>query len=157
MFAHDYVRKAILRARVAAGGCLSACSSWHVLRSAGLGPLRPALSPALLGASAYERMQRSSRDGGIVVRSLLHFSDRLTMPTLVSVILVAIRDRISAPAQPRIWTPEDSPDLGPRTAVDQALHRLVASRSLRRITHGFYGSPQHNWLTGKLTYPNRAT
>jgi hypothetical protein len=35
-----------LRARAAAGGCFRACSSWHVLRRAGLGPLRPALSPA---------------------------------------------------------------------------------------------------------------
>ena len=34
-----------LRARAAAGGCFRACSSWHVLRRAGLGPVRPALSP----------------------------------------------------------------------------------------------------------------
>lgn len=40
-----------MRARAAAGGCLRACSSGHVLRNAGLGPLRPTLSPALLGAS----------------------------------------------------------------------------------------------------------
>ena len=33
-----------LRARAAAGGCFRACLSWHVLRNAGLGPLRPALS-----------------------------------------------------------------------------------------------------------------
>jgi hypothetical protein len=66
----------------------------------------------------------------------------------------AIRDRISGPAQPRVWTPEDFADLGPRTAVDQALHRLVASRSLRRIARGFYDTPQDNRLTGKPTYPN---
>jgi len=35
-----------------------------------------------------------------------------------SSIPAAIRDRISAPAQPRVWTPEDFADLGPRTAVD---------------------------------------
>ena len=46
------------------------------------------------------------------------------MSTPASSIPVAIRDRISAPAQPRVWTPEDFADLGPRTAVDQALHRL---------------------------------
>jgi Family of unknown function (DUF6088) len=69
-------------------------------------------------------------------------------------IPAAIRDRISASAQPRVWTPEDFVDLGPRTAVDQALHRLVASRSLRRIARGFYDTPQDNRLTGKPTYPN---
>ena len=36
-----------LRARAAAGGYLRACASWHVLRSAGLRPLRPALSSTL--------------------------------------------------------------------------------------------------------------
>ena len=76
------------------------------------------------------------------------------MATPASSIPVAIRDRISAPAQPRVWTPEDFADLGPRTAVDQALHRLVASRSLRRIARGFYDVPQDNRLTGKPTYPN---
>lgn len=76
------------------------------------------------------------------------------MSTLASSIPAAIRDRISAPAQPRVWTPEDFADLGPRTAVDQALHRLVASRNLRRIARGFYDVPQDNRLTGKPTYPN---
>ena len=76
------------------------------------------------------------------------------MSTPAFSIPAAIRDRISAPAQPRVWTPEDFADLGPRTAVDQALHRLVASRSLRRIARGFYDTPQDNRLTGKPTYPN---
>jgi hypothetical protein len=70
------------------------------------------------------------------------------MSTPASSIPIAIRDRISAPAQPRVWTPEDFADLGPRTAVDQALHRLVASRKLRRIARGFYDTPQDNRLTG---------
>jgi hypothetical protein len=63
------------------------------------------------------------------------------MSTPASSIPAVIRDRISAPAQPRVWTLEDFADLGPRTAVDQALHRLVASRSLRRIARGFYDTP----------------
>jgi hypothetical protein len=74
--------------------------------------------------------------------------------TQASSIPAAIRDRIANPAQPRVWTPEDFADLGPRTAVDQALHRLVASRNLRRIARGFYDTPQDNRLTGKPTYPN---
>lgn len=66
----------------------------------------------------------------------------------------AIRDRISALAKPHIWTPDDFADLGPRTAVDQALHRLVASKHLRRIARGLYDTPQPNRLMGKPTYPD---
>lgn len=51
------------------------------------------------------------------------------------------RNRASGPRR-------TSADLGPRTAVDQALHRLVASRDLRRIACGFYDIPQDNRLTG---------
>jgi hypothetical protein len=76
------------------------------------------------------------------------------VPTPASSTSAAIRDRISAPAQPRVWTPEDFADSGPRAAVDQALHRLVASRDLRRIARGFYDTPQDNPLTGKPTHPN---
>jgi hypothetical protein len=76
------------------------------------------------------------------------------MSTQASSIPAAIRDRTSASVQPHVWTPEDFADLGPRTAVDQALHRLVASKSLRRIARGFYDIPRDNRLTGKPTYPN---
>jgi hypothetical protein len=76
------------------------------------------------------------------------------MPNPQSSIPAAIRDRISSPAKPRVWTPDDFVDLGPRTAVDQALHRLVASKHLRRIARGLYDTPRPNRLTGKLTYPD---
>jgi hypothetical protein len=76
------------------------------------------------------------------------------MSTPTSSIPSAIRYRISAPAQPRVWTPEDFADLGPRTAVDKALHRLIASRDLRRIARGFYDIPRDNRPTGKPTHPN---
>ena len=52
-------------------------------------------------------------------------------------------------ARGHVWTPDDFADLGPRTAVDQALHRLVASKHLRRIARGLYDTPQPNPLTGK--------
>jgi hypothetical protein len=76
------------------------------------------------------------------------------MSNPTSSIPAAIRDRISASPHPRVWTPEDFADLGPRNAVDQALHRLVASSDLRRIARGFYDTPHDNALTGKPTYPN---
>ena len=76
------------------------------------------------------------------------------MSTLAFSIPAAIPDRISAPAQPRVWTPKDFADLGPRIANDQALHRLVASRNLRRIARGFYDISEDNRLTEKPTYPN---
>jgi hypothetical protein len=78
------------------------------------------------------------------------------MSTPVSSIPAAIRDRISAPAQPRVWTPEDFADLGPRTAVDQALHRLVASRNLRRIAREFYDTPRTTDLPASLPIPTLA-
>ncbi|HEY6851802.1 MAG TPA: DUF6088 family protein [Terracidiphilus sp.] len=76
------------------------------------------------------------------------------MSASASSIPAAIRNRISALAQHRDLIPEDFADLGPRTAVDQALHRLVASRDLRRIARGFYDTPHDNRLTEKPTYPN---
>jgi len=76
------------------------------------------------------------------------------MPTQPTSIAAAIRDRISDPAQPRVWTPEDFADLGPRTAIDQALHRMVGHRDLRRVARGLYDSPRNNRLTGNPTHPH---
>ena len=88
----------------------------------GSGPARfgpaPGQHPKAL---ACERMLLF-REGEVVVRSLLHFSDiRLLMSTPAFSIPVAIRDRISALMQRCVWTPEDFADLGPRTAVDRQL------------------------------------
>ena len=82
---------------------------------------------------------------------------RLPMSTPASSIPAAIRVRTSAPAQPRVWTPEDFADLGPRTAVDQALHRLVASSKLRRIARGFYDTPRTTRSPESPPIPTRTT
>jgi len=66
----------------------------------------------------------------------------------------AILDRISAQPSVGVWTPIDFLDLGSREAVDQALHRLAASKDLRRIARGLYDKPGTNRLTGKPTYPD---
>jgi hypothetical protein len=50
-----------------------------------------------------------------------------------------------------VWTPTDFVDLGPRQAVDQALHRLAATKAIRRIARGLYDRSQFNKLTGKET------
>jgi len=76
------------------------------------------------------------------------------MPTSTPSIAAAIRNRVTAGRKARVWTPEDFADLGPRTAVDQALHRLAASGKLRRIAHGLYDVPSTNRLTGKPTAPD---
>lgn len=52
------------------------------------------------------------------------------------------------------WTPVDFLDLGPRDAVDQALHRLTRGKHIRRIARGLYDKPRTNSLTGKLTNPD---
>ena len=79
------------------------------------------------------------------------------MSTPASSIPAAIRDRVSAPAQPRVWTPEDFADLGPRTAVDQA--GSSTGWSLPEACGGSRAAsttspPVNNRLTGKPTYPN---
>src|SRR5258707_829747 len=65
----------------------------------------------------------------------------------------AILDRMTEGASD-IWTAVDFVDLGPRGAVDLALHRLVASKDIRRIARGLYDKPATNQLTGKPTYPD---
>ena len=76
------------------------------------------------------------------------------MPTFPPSIAAAIRNRLAAQRKVRVWGPEDFADLGPRTAVDQVLHRLVAAGKLRRIARGFYDVPGTNRLTGKPTSPD---
>ncbi len=76
------------------------------------------------------------------------------MPVPSHSIAVAIGNRVAAGRKICVWTPEDFADLGPRTAVDQALHRLVAGGKLRRIARGLYDVPGTNRLTGKPTSPD---
>jgi len=61
---------------------------------------------------------------------------------------------MSAQSSTGVWTPIDFLDLGSREAVDQVLHRLTASKDLRRIARGLYDMPGTNRLTGKPTYPD---
>jgi hypothetical protein len=96
------------------------------------------------------------------------FSDNLSLSDLCYIVLTkvasmrgpgldlrtAILDRISAQSFTGVWTPVDFLDLGSREAVDQALHRLTASKDLRRIARGLYDKPGTNRLTGKPTYPD---
>lgn len=66
----------------------------------------------------------------------------------------AILARMAQRAPFGVWTPSDFLDLGPRDAVDQALHRLVRNQQARRIARGLYDKPQSNALTGKPTSPD---
>jgi hypothetical protein len=66
----------------------------------------------------------------------------------------AIQKRTKTSAPGYVWTPDDFADLGSRDAVDQALHRLVATKHFRRIARGLYDVPSVNQLTGKPTSPN---
>jgi Family of unknown function (DUF6088) len=66
----------------------------------------------------------------------------------------SITDRMATRAPVGVWVPADFADLGPRDAVDQALHRLVRAGVIRRITRGLYDKPTLNALTGKSTHPD---
>ncbi len=76
------------------------------------------------------------------------------MPPSAPSIQSAIQSRIRAPKKPRVWTADDFADLGSRSAVDLALHRLVSTGTVRRIARGLYDAPGINRLTGKPTSPD---
>jgi hypothetical protein len=76
------------------------------------------------------------------------------MPTSAPSIQSAILSRIRALKKPRVWTADDLADLGSRSAVDLALHRLVSAGDVRRIAWGLYDVPGINSLTGKPTSPD---
>lgn len=76
------------------------------------------------------------------------------MPTAAPSIQSAILSRIRALKKPRVWTADDLADLGSRSAVDLALHRLVSAGDVRRIARGLYDAPGINSLTGKPTTPD---
>ncbi|MGY3581371.1 hypothetical protein ACVIGB_000560 [Bradyrhizobium sp. USDA 4341] len=42
-----------------------------------------------------------------------------------------------------VWTPRDFVDLGTRTAVDVALHRMTGNDMVRRISRGLYDIPRY--------------
>lgn len=76
------------------------------------------------------------------------------MATSAPSIQSAIQSRIRVPKMPRVWTADDFADLGSRSAVDLALHRLVSAGNVRRIARGLYDVPTINSLTGKPTSPD---
>ena len=53
-----------------------------------------------------------------------------------------------------VCTPKDFLDLGSRSAVDQALHRLVKSGKLRRVGHGLYDMPYYSSFLKKFAPVN---
>lgn len=67
---------------------------------------------------------------------------------------VKILARMAARAPFGVWTANDFLRFGSRNAVDQALSRLCAAGTIRRIARGLYDLPQQNALTGKPTNPD---
>jgi len=43
-----------------------------------------------------------------------------------------------------VFTPKDFSDLGTRSSIDVALHRLVARKKIRRVIRGIYDYPQYS-------------
>jgi hypothetical protein len=66
----------------------------------------------------------------------------------------AIQSRMKSAKKCRVWAADDFADLGSRSAVDLALHRLVASGDVRRVARGLYDIPGFNKLIGKPTSPD---
>lgn len=73
------------------------------------------------------------------------------MPSIADRIL----DRMTKDSQPtKVWTARDFVDVGARSAVDVALHRLQGDNRIRRIDHGLYDMPHTNSLTKKTSPPD---
>jgi hypothetical protein len=53
-----------------------------------------------------------------------------------------------------VWTARDFADLGTRSAVDTALHRMSDAGQIKRIGHGLYYLPRLNSLTGQPDPPD---
>lgn len=80
----------------------------------------------------------------------IYTSDMNDLTDLKSRILA----RIGTGGPGSVWTPGDFLDLASRDAIDKALQRLVASRTLRRIGRGLYDQPGHNSLTDQPSPPD---
>lgn len=66
-----------------------------------------------------------------------------------------IYDRMSQDSQStKVWTARDFADIGTRSAIDVALHRLQSDKRIRRIDHGLYDLPHTNQLTKKISPPD---
>jgi hypothetical protein len=76
------------------------------------------------------------------------------MPASAPSIQSVIQSRTRTPKNPRVWTANDFANLGSRSAIDLALHRLVSTGDLRRIARGLYDVPAINSLTGKPMSPD---
>ena len=80
----------------------------------------------------------------------IRFSDMKIESDLKSKILA----RMARRAPFGVWTANDFLSLGSRNTIDQALSRMSATGTIRRITRGLYDLPQQNTLTGKPTNPD---
>ena len=80
----------------------------------------------------------------------IRFSDMKIESDLKSKILT----RMARRAPFGVWTANDFLSLGSRNTIDQALSRMSATGTIRRITRGLYDLPQQNALTGKPTNPD---
>jgi hypothetical protein len=84
----------------------------------------------------------------------IYLREERSVPAFGLSIQSAIQGRIKAAKEPCVWTADDFADLGSRSAIDVALHRMAASGDVRRVARGLYDMPGMNQLTGKPTTPD---
>lgn len=68
----------------------------------------------------------------------------------------SIISRIYGRGRGCVFTPNEFLDLGSRSAVDLALHRLTAAGTIRRIARGLYHFPEKHGLLGEVAPPVEA-
>lgn len=74
-----------------------------------------------------------------------------TAPKASQTIDYKILSRIRGRGRGAVFVPGDFLDLGSRTAIDQALHRLTKKGSIRRLARGLYDYPKHHPRLGTLS------
>ncbi|MFT3829868.1 MAG: DUF6088 family protein [Opitutaceae bacterium] len=62
----------------------------------------------------------------------------------------SVSSRIYGRGRGSVLTPSDFVDLGSRAAIDQSLHRLTKSGTIRRIARGIYHYPESHPLLGEV-------
>jgi hypothetical protein len=83
----------------------------------------------------------------------IHISDNIFQMNVSNPIEQGMLTRIKKRGHGWVFSASDFPDLGSRPAVDKALSRMAAAKTIRRVARGLYDVPHQHPIVG-LTAPN---
>lgn len=91
------------------------------------------------------------KNGRILSEILGSFSDKNDRPDFVQSIDDKLISRIYGTGRGSAFTPNDFLDIGSRDSIDQALSRLAAKGTIRRLARGIYEYPKNHPDLGILS------